>query len=196
MGKRISWIHPSTYVTWIIVTEYYSHAPGLILCWLSINYMFLSGYGNLTPKTDLGKLATIIYALIGIPLMFLYMANIGDILGTSFKYMYTKFCRYGPRHKCSHLCALGITVIKHVSYLTNIFVGSWVQTAFRCIFTFLRTLFDFQQHFSTRSPSFQLHTQSTLRHWFFGRLLILMQGTRCFMEVETLDLKRSWQTTD
>ena len=68
--------------------------------------MFLSGYGNLTPKTDLGKLATIIYALIGIPLMFLYMANIGDILGTSFKYMYTKFCRYGPRHKCSHLCAL------------------------------------------------------------------------------------------
>ena len=196
MGKRISWIHPSTYVTWLIVTEYYSHAPGLILCWLSINYMFLSGYGNLTPKTDLGKLATIIYALIGIPLMFLYMANIGDILGTSFKYMYTKFCRYGPRHKCSHLCALGTTVIKHVSYLTNIIVGSWVQTAFRCIFTFCAHFLISSNTKIFNSNTLFSDTQSTLRHWIFGRCSLLMQGTRCFMEVETLDLKRSWQTTD
>ena len=47
----------------------------------------------MTPKTDLGKLATIIYALVGIPLMLLYMTNIGHILGTTFKYLYTKFCR-------------------------------------------------------------------------------------------------------
>ena len=53
----------------------------------------LSGYGNLTPKTDLGKLTTIFYALCGIPLMLLYMTNIGDILGTSFKYTYSKLCR-------------------------------------------------------------------------------------------------------
>ena len=53
----------------------------------------IAGYGNLTPKTDLGKLATIIYALVGIPLMLLYMTNIGHILGTTFKYLYTKFCR-------------------------------------------------------------------------------------------------------
>ncbi|XP_040565694.1 uncharacterized protein [Lepeophtheirus salmonis] len=51
------------------------------------------GYGNLTPKTDVGKIATIFYALIGIPLMLLYMNNIGHILGTSFKYTYSKFCR-------------------------------------------------------------------------------------------------------
>jgi amino acid permease len=55
--------------------------------------LLLSGYGNLTPKTDLGKLVTIVYALIGIPLMLLYMSNIGNILGDSFKYLYTKLCR-------------------------------------------------------------------------------------------------------
>lgn len=51
------------------------------------------GYGNLTPKTDVGKILTIIYALIGIPLMLLYMTNIGHILGSSFKYTYSKICR-------------------------------------------------------------------------------------------------------
>jgi len=55
--------------------------------------VFLTGYGNLTPKTDVGKLATIFYALVGIPLMLLYMTTIGSILATSFKYTYTKFCR-------------------------------------------------------------------------------------------------------
>jgi len=52
-----------------------------------------SGYGNLTPKTDAGKLLTVLYALVGIPLMLLYMTNIGSILGASFKYTYSKFCR-------------------------------------------------------------------------------------------------------
>ena len=55
-----------------------------------------AGYGNLTPRTVLGKAITIVYALFGIPLMFIYMANIGSILATSFKYLYSKLCR------CSH----------------------------------------------------------------------------------------------
>jgi hypothetical protein len=51
------------------------------------------GYGNLTPKTPLGKIATMLYALLGIPVMCLYMANIGGILASSFKYLYSKLCR-------------------------------------------------------------------------------------------------------
>ena len=54
----------------------------------------LKGYGNLTTKTPLGKIATMLYALIGIPLMYLYMANIGGILASSFKYLYSKLCRF------------------------------------------------------------------------------------------------------
>jgi len=63
------------------------------------------GYGNLTPKTGWGKLATVFYALAGIPLMLLYMSNVGDILATSFKYTYKQMCtcprrrRHRPPHK-------------------------------------------------------------------------------------------------
>ena len=53
----------------------------------------LSGYGNLVPKTALGKILSIFYALVGIPIMLLYCATIGSILATSFKYLYTKLCR-------------------------------------------------------------------------------------------------------
>jgi amino acid permease len=56
----------------------------------------IPGYGNLTPKSQGGKIATIFYALVGIPLMLLYMTNVGDALGASFKYLYSKykqFCR-------------------------------------------------------------------------------------------------------
>ena len=69
----------------------------IIMETLPLNYYykthFLLGYGNLTPKTDIGKVMTILYALVGIPLMLLYMTNIGHILGSSFKYTYSKMCR-------------------------------------------------------------------------------------------------------
>ena len=58
------------------------------------SYSFFAGYGTLTPKTDLGKLTTIMYALAGIPLLFLYMSTIGHIMGQGFKYTYSKLCRW------------------------------------------------------------------------------------------------------
>ena len=57
----------------------------------------LAGYGNLTPSTDLGKVVTMLYALLGIPLMFIYMANIGTVLASSFKFLYSKVCRCEAR---------------------------------------------------------------------------------------------------
>ncbi|PRD31706.1 UNVERIFIED_CONTAM: Kcnk18 [Trichonephila clavipes] len=50
------------------------------------------GYGNIAPKTNWGKLVTILYAIFGIPLMFLYLTNIGNILAKSFKFVYGRLC--------------------------------------------------------------------------------------------------------
>lgn len=52
----------------------------------------VSGYGNVAPRTEWGKLATIMYAIAGMPLFLLYLSNIGDILAKSFKWTYTKVC--------------------------------------------------------------------------------------------------------
>ncbi len=52
-----------------------------------------AGYGNLTPRTVPGKLVTILYAIIGIPLFLLYLTNIGGILAKSFKWTYARLCK-------------------------------------------------------------------------------------------------------
>ncbi|KAK4025397.1 hypothetical protein OUZ56_014470 [Daphnia magna] len=63
------------------------------------------GYGNLTPRTAGGKLATVFYAMVGIPLMLLYMANVGEILATSFKFTYQKVCKCPRRRRRGQLAS-------------------------------------------------------------------------------------------
>jgi hypothetical protein len=40
----------------------------------------------------MGKVITIIYAIIGMPLFLLYLSNIGEIFAKSFKWTYAKLC--------------------------------------------------------------------------------------------------------
>ena len=90
--------------------------------------MFL-GYGNLTPKTDIGKLTTIFYALAGIPLMFIYMSTIGSILATSFKYTYTKLCRLERCcYYCCCCCKVNKTVTNYISTIIRILANSFKYT--------------------------------------------------------------------
>ncbi|XP_050093309.1 uncharacterized protein LOC126576184 [Anopheles aquasalis] len=52
------------------------------------------GYGHIAPKTAMGKISTIFYAILGIPLMLLCLSNIGDIMASSFRFLYWRVCCY------------------------------------------------------------------------------------------------------
>ena len=50
------------------------------------------GYGNIAPKTPVGRLVTMLYAIAGIPLMLYCLSNIGNVMAHSFKFIYWKLC--------------------------------------------------------------------------------------------------------
>ncbi|CAF0854241.1 unnamed protein product [Rotaria sordida] len=58
------------------------------------------GYGNITPKTTEGKIATMIYAMIGIPLMFMCLTYTGDLLADAFISGYSKMVNCLYRQIC------------------------------------------------------------------------------------------------
>ncbi|XP_071531996.1 two pore potassium channel protein sup-9-like [Panulirus ornatus] len=58
----------------------------------SLTVITTIGYGHISPHTDFGKMMTIIYTIFGMPVFLLYMANMGDILAKSLKWIYSKLC--------------------------------------------------------------------------------------------------------
>ena len=66
-------------------TEVWNFPASLMFC-LSVFSMI--GYGHMTPMTEWGKIATIIYAVFGIPLYIVYFMNMGRVLAKSFKFLY------------------------------------------------------------------------------------------------------------
>ncbi|KAG6440880.1 hypothetical protein O3G_MSEX001448 [Manduca sexta] len=67
------------------------------------------GYGHIAPKTQTGKVVTIFYAILGIPLMLLCLSNIGDVMASSFRFLYWRVCCYvctrppKKRHRHHHV---------------------------------------------------------------------------------------------
>ncbi|KAH1009171.1 hypothetical protein HUJ04_001570 [Dendroctonus ponderosae] len=58
----------------------------------SLTVITTIGYGNIWPRTPDGKIASIVYAIIGMPLFLLYLSNIGDVMARSFKWIYANLC--------------------------------------------------------------------------------------------------------
>ncbi|VDD83069.1 unnamed protein product [Mesocestoides corti] len=50
------------------------------------------GYGQVVPVTKFGRLATIFYGLFGIPMMLLFLANLGSLMADVFRIAYKKIC--------------------------------------------------------------------------------------------------------
>lgn len=76
-------------------------------------YFIFLGYGSVSPRTSWGKLVTIIYALIGIPLMLLYLSATGDVLARSFRRLYGKMCGTSPQKlqcPCSNTVRVPVTL--------------------------------------------------------------------------------------
>lgn len=55
----------------------------------SLSIITMIGYGNMVPRTEWGKGATVIYAVFGIPLYVLYFMNMGKVLAQTFRWLYT-----------------------------------------------------------------------------------------------------------
>ena len=58
----------------------------------TVTIMTTVGYGHISPKSDNGQLFTIIYALIGMPLLMMFLGNIGNLFGDGIKYSYSRLC--------------------------------------------------------------------------------------------------------
>lgn len=51
------------------------------------------GYGHVVPKTDAGRVASIIYAFIGIPLLLMVLTDLGKLFTRGIKFVFKIFRR-------------------------------------------------------------------------------------------------------
>ena len=68
------------------------------------SFLFSLGYGHITTKTVQGKIATILYSAFGIPLMMLFVANIGSTMAKMFAFVFGRItmifcCRMSAKKK-------------------------------------------------------------------------------------------------
>ncbi|KAH8270759.1 hypothetical protein KR018_000207 [Drosophila ironensis] len=68
----------------------------------SVTVITTIGHGSLTPRTAAGKLATIFYALVGVPLMLMCLSSLGALLADGLQCTYVRLCCQLQHHHHSH----------------------------------------------------------------------------------------------
>lgn len=58
--------------------------------------VIVAGYGDVAPRTAEGKVVTMLYALLGVPLMLVCLSNLGTMLAQSFQSAYSRVCCLQP----------------------------------------------------------------------------------------------------
>lgn len=74
--------------------EFVTLSPALFSC--------ITGYGRMYPVTHEGKVACILYAMVGIPLMLLVISDVGDILAVLLSKAYTRLSLFFSRCRSAH----------------------------------------------------------------------------------------------
>ncbi|KAI8123853.1 hypothetical protein FF38_12351 [Lucilia cuprina] len=64
----------------------------------SVTVITTIGHGSLTPRTAGGKIATIFYALIGVPLMLMCLSSLGALLAEALQCTYARLCCRWPHY--------------------------------------------------------------------------------------------------
>lgn len=60
------------------------------LIFFCLLFLVIIGYGGITPRTQWGRIAALLYALFGIPIVLLYLSAMGDGLSTMMRCMFRK----------------------------------------------------------------------------------------------------------
>lgn len=118
------WTYPGSILYSVtIVTTIGIHIHSLFL-YNHYKLKHIKGYGHITCETDAGKVATIVYAIIGIPMMLLCLANIGSSMANFFRFLYARvccgYCNYvkkrNIRQKAATLSTVAVTHGNTISY--------------------------------------------------------------------------------
>ena len=54
--------------------------------------LYILGYGHIAPSDESGQLTLVLYTILGLPMMMVFLANIGGVMAKALKYSYSRFC--------------------------------------------------------------------------------------------------------
>lgn len=105
-------------------TQYQWSLPGALL--FAVTVYTTVGYGNIAPKTFWGRLVCIAYALVGIPLTLLFLANLGEMMANIFRLVYSKICCCGCVKDCRKRRAAKLRAESKMNLRNNMQTGGQV----------------------------------------------------------------------